>query len=110
MLFFKTGVRYSGTPFRSMALHPNLKACSKVTGLPLQLVEDTFELLAGDGYVLHDHDSGGHAAEPKAKGRQFLREYARRRRATKDAATTSSVRTILFLAANPRGTPQLRPE
>jgi predicted transcriptional regulator len=65
---------------------------SKVTGLPLQLVEDSFELLAEDDYVKHDHDSRDHAAELRAKGRRFLREYARRRTATDDPMMTSSAK------------------
>ena len=47
---------------------------SKVNGLTLQIVEDSFELLAGEGYLKCSLDSSGHYARLTAKGRQLLRE------------------------------------
>ena len=46
---------------------------SKVTGLPLQVVEDHYELLGNESLVEHIHDSSGHYAWLKPRGRNLLR-------------------------------------
>ena len=46
---------------------------SKVTGLLLQVVEDHYELLGNESLVEHIHDSSGHYAWLKPRGRNLLR-------------------------------------
>ena len=62
---------------------------SKVTGIPLQVVEDQFELLAREEYLKYSYDSSGHYAVLSASGRQYLRLFDQKVMNERDTEVTA---------------------